>query len=296
MLVSCPNCATTFSVPDAALGPKGRTLRCARCRGKWFQPAAPAAKEFGLDDLPPPPKPRPASRPEPDAEAPAVMAGGGAEAPPPEAVDPAAAAARAAARLTMAFSLDHKDDGSAAQPEGAGIPSGLDFGHEPIPDVFRQTGEPRKKGGTAGLWLLLILLLLCGLAGAAYYFQEKIVDLWPPADRIMTDLGVRREKPGSGLELRNAGTPERTVLNGVDVLTVRGIIANVSDRVRKIPPMKLTLLDKDKNVVQETIDQPPVAALDAGGTASFSIQVQRPDPNAVEVNVVFVDPAEAAGK
>ena len=106
-------------------------------------------------------------------------------------------------------------------------------------------------------------------------------------------LGLKAEKPGAGLELRNAGTPERMIFNETDVLIVRGVIANVSDRTRPVPSMKLMLLDKDHKVVQEKIDQPPVTSLDTGGTASFKIQLQRPDPSAVEVNVIFVDAAEA---
>ena len=97
---------------------------------------------------------------------------------------------------------------------------------------------------------------------------------------------------GAGLELRNAGTPERFVQNDVEVLIVRGIIANISDRERPVPTMKLVLLDRDKAVVQEKQAPPPVTALDPGGTAGFRIILERPDPNAVEVNVLFVDPNE----
>ncbi|MBB4286008.1 DUF3426 domain-containing protein [Roseospira goensis] len=45
MKISCPHCATRFSVPDEALGPTGRTLKCARCGHRWHQapPEAPAA-------------------------------------------------------------------------------------------------------------------------------------------------------------------------------------------------------------------------------------------------------------
>ncbi|MBX9634842.1 MAG: DUF3426 domain-containing protein, partial [Magnetospirillum sp.] len=168
----------------------------------------------------------------------------------------------------------------------------LDGVSEPIPDVF--SNPPKTKKGTGGLWFLLFVLLLGGAAGGAYYFQDKVIDLWPPAHDILTEIGLRREKPGAGLELRNAGTPERFVQNDTEVLIVRGIIANISDRERPVPTMKLVLLDRDKAVVQEKLSQPPVTALDPGGTAGFRITLDRPDANAVEVNVLFVDPHEAA--
>ena len=36
MLIVCPSCATPYMIDQAALGPAGRTVRCARCRTSWF--------------------------------------------------------------------------------------------------------------------------------------------------------------------------------------------------------------------------------------------------------------------
>jgi hypothetical protein len=47
--------------------------------------------------------------------------------------------------------------------------------------------------------------------------------------------------------------------------------------------------------VQEKLAQPPVAELAPQGTTSFKIMLERPDPNAVEVVVVFVDGAQGKG-
>lgn len=291
MLITCPACGTNFSIPDSALGANGRKLKCAKCAHKWFQAPLAVAEEDDTDlDLAGPsfarsdfsgvtdfnpvkddsvfdaPRaaPAPSGRPDEDFDI---------EAPP-----------------VPTFADRMPPDEGMERPLD---PDLLDE-PQPVPELFATQGEGGKKG-TGALWFLLVLLLLGGLGGAGYYFQDKVVELVPEAGEILTQAGLRREKPGAGLELRKAGTPERFVHNDTDVLVVRGIIANVTDRARPIPTMKLVLMDRNKQPVQEKLAQPPVAELAPQGTTSFKIMLERPDPNAVEVVVVFVDAVQGKG-
>src|ERR1700712_687109 len=36
MLISCPNCTTSYDIGASSLGTTGRSVRCVRCRHVWF--------------------------------------------------------------------------------------------------------------------------------------------------------------------------------------------------------------------------------------------------------------------
>ncbi len=62
MRLTCPSCASEYDVDAAAIGDRGRMVRCANCDAEWFQ--APGAGDIAA--APPPPAPDPS--PEPTVE------------------------------------------------------------------------------------------------------------------------------------------------------------------------------------------------------------------------------------
>lgn len=64
MRLTCPSCASEYEVAAAAIGDRGRMVRCANCEAEWFQ--APAAGDIAA--APPPPlAPEPVPQPKPVA-------------------------------------------------------------------------------------------------------------------------------------------------------------------------------------------------------------------------------------
>lgn len=277
MLISCPNCATRFSVSDAALG-QGRNLKCARCAHKWFQtPEAAAdapAAEPAVVERQPVAEPALAEREREPAPPPS---------PPP--LDDLPDRGQSAFDEPPEDEEDADGVTEAPQPHLGRldpIPPSLSAGSRFRPGAGKTKDADR--GGRRS-WLVAGAMLLAGILAGAYAFQDWIVTMVPPSAEAYRLLGLRDEPLGAGLTFRNYSS-ERRVNGTEETLVVRGVIANTTDAAVAIPALRLTLVDGER-IVQEKTTPPPVASLDPGGTVGFRIALERPDPSARRFEVSF---------
>ncbi|MBF0168968.1 MAG: zinc-ribbon domain-containing protein [Alphaproteobacteria bacterium] len=318
MIITCPACSARFNVADQLIGTTGRVVRCAKCGHKWHQ--MPEGMEGMAPPPPAPPPPKPQARPAPAAAAAARPAAPKGQAPSPlpklaqiplempaqggdvkedggDDIDLSAALDRVAGEIAEsdarhAFQSAAPQQKAAEDRAGRDMPDDFDFGEgDPIPEVFTKTGAQAKPEGRSKLFGALILLLtviivLGGLAAGAYFLRTKVVEMWPDATAFYEAVGIEAEALGAGLKFRNV-TSERVIENNVEMLVVRGVIANISDKSRDLPLVKLSLYDGANLVVGEKVTPPPERSIAPNEETGFKVSIESPAAAARRFEVTF---------
>jgi predicted Zn finger-like uncharacterized protein len=250
MIISCPNCSTSYQVDPRALGPNGRTVRCAHCSHTWRQ--APAAAELvSVGESPPatPPPPVEPIREEPLGDAAAEV----------ESLDDAP-------RLR---------EGVFPQEE------------EPEEDGEARPAPRRRHLGFI-IGCLVFLLLVAGVAGGLVWKRQEVIAFWPPAYKLYAGLGLESGQVSEGLVIRV--NPSRDDENGVPRLVIDGDIVNSTDVALPVPKLiKVELKDANGRVVQTWTFSATTDRLLPGASAHFTTGVDRPNDSATSLSVGFVE-------
>lgn len=239
MILVCPSCDSKFNVPDNAIPPEGRKVRCAQCGHAWHA--------THRDKL----KPRPA----PARAAPAAPVPQPVYAAPAEEVDAGAAAQAAAIRRSVIEEETVPDDvgpdedlfdegAPAGEPVGDGEHEDSDdfglgaaikeqLGDDFLPDsdededdddiLARRRGDLRREAERKSLarkrqvvlvgWALLIVLWLATL-GAFVFMKDTVTNTFPGTNQLYEFFAgardVERFRPAEGEPLTTPFT-EREV-------------------------------------------------------------------------------------
>jgi predicted Zn finger-like uncharacterized protein len=127
-------------------------------------------------------------------------------------------------------------------------------------------------------WLALACILVV-IGWSATRFRQNIATLWPQSSSLYKAVGMPVNIRGFEVKDKDAHfeTEDRQ-----DVLVITGHFANVTTHELSVPPIQVSLLDRDKRELYHWSFSPGVATLRAGQSAPFRTRLSNP-PAAAQI-------------
>ncbi|WP_327753773.1 MJ0042-type zinc finger domain-containing protein [Sphingobium sp. SJ10-10] len=264
MILVCPNCATRYIVPDSAVGPNGRQVRCAACKHSWFQEgAALAPREEALMTAGAPEVAAPAPPPPPPVEE--------AVAPPvePEEVEPVATQAE----TPVSAKADYRFDDIYGRAEADARNDWAEAEPAPV--------KPRRNRLKIWTYAALLFCLAVGAAGGALWYFGT------PSWAI--NLGLVPEEGDPDLLFYLSKPAERRKLpTGEEYFAFGARIVNSGKQTLPVPPVLVQLRDRQNRLVFSWTTKADRTNLKPGEEASINESRIDIPKNAENLSLTFV--------
>jgi len=151
-----------------------------------------------------------------------------------------------------------------------------------IPRPAITAPSPPRRGHRSGLgWVVAILLLGAVIVGGIVG-RDRLVAMWPQAERLYQLVGLNPEPLGAGLDIAHV-----TSTRNADGLIVEGDITNKVGVPRSVPHLRIALRDGDKHELVFKIVDPPRERLLPGETSHFVVGFLPAPDAAIGVMVTF---------
>ena len=271
MILTCPNCKARYVINPSALMPKGRTVRCAKCKHTWFE-----------------------DKPNEDVE---II---------PDEKNEESQSDRSANAETEEKVKKEKENSSVnntkSDEEDFDFPSSQPRKRKrPIPRGSNLPALQNQNTGSGKIGWISLVVFVTAVISLFLIFQETITTNWPASKKLYAAMGLNdtviAPQPAEDIAPELDPIEERLVIgglaprrenvNGIANLVIAGHVENISESSQDIPDLQIRLLDERKNVLREWSFQANQTTVNIGEKVEFETSLPNSPSEARDISVTF---------